>query len=144
MTGFLVLPICVICINNQHYLESVLGTYNVNFLSASASRSDQLTALQAEKEFDVLIVGGGVTGCGVALDSTLRGTCVIPLYSSKVCVLIFALSPSSPSVPPSLFSPLKVLTQRWWRSTISPQAPAAGAPSSSMEVCVIWRRLSLV
>ena len=29
--------------------------------------------LQSGKEYDVLVIGGGVTGCGVALDSTLRG-----------------------------------------------------------------------
>ena len=37
------------------------------------NRDEQLTALQSGKEYDVLIIGGGVTGCGVALDSTLRG-----------------------------------------------------------------------
>ena len=36
-------------------------------------RDEQLSALQSGKEYDVLIIGGGVTGCGVALDSTLRG-----------------------------------------------------------------------
>ena len=36
-------------------------------------RDEQLSALQSGKEYDVLVIGGGVTGCGVALDSTLRG-----------------------------------------------------------------------
>lgn len=36
-------------------------------------RDEQLAALQSGKEYDVLVIGGGVTGCGVALDSTLRG-----------------------------------------------------------------------
>ena len=36
-------------------------------------RAEQLTALQRDKEYDVLIIGGGVTGCGIALDSRLRG-----------------------------------------------------------------------
>ena len=40
------------------------------------SRDEQLTALQSGKVYDVLVIGGGVTGCGVALDSTLRGNFV--------------------------------------------------------------------
>lgn len=39
-------------------------------------RDEQLTALQSGKVYDVLVIGGGVTGCGVALDSTLRGNFV--------------------------------------------------------------------
>ena len=46
-------------------------------------RDEQLTALQSGKEYDVLVIGGGVTGCGIALDSTLRG---------KVLILVFAFS----------------------------------------------------
>jgi len=36
------------------------------------SRSAQLHALQ-EKHFDILVIGGGATGCGVALDAASRG-----------------------------------------------------------------------
>ena len=36
------------------------------------SRADQTKALKT-KEFDVLVVGGGATGCGVALDAVSRG-----------------------------------------------------------------------
>jgi glycerol-3-phosphate dehydrogenase len=35
-------------------------------------RSQALTALSAD-EFDVLVVGGGITGAGVALDAASRG-----------------------------------------------------------------------
>src|SRR2546428_8482999 len=38
----------------------------------SFARTDALARLQQE-EFDVLIVGGGITGCGVALDAAARG-----------------------------------------------------------------------
>ena len=38
----------------------------------SFDRADALTRLEHE-EFDVLIVGGGITGCGVALDAASRG-----------------------------------------------------------------------
>lgn len=37
------------------------------------SRADQLKALQETPEYDVLIIGGGATGAGVALDSATRG-----------------------------------------------------------------------
>lgn len=37
------------------------------------SREAQLKALECTKEFDVLVIGGGATGCGVALDSISRG-----------------------------------------------------------------------
>lgn len=37
------------------------------------SRAEQLTSLQSGEEFDVLIIGGGATGAGCALDSTTRG-----------------------------------------------------------------------
>jgi len=36
------------------------------------TRAQQLTALRS-KNFDVLVVGGGATGCGVALDAVSRG-----------------------------------------------------------------------
>src|SRR5438045_7042454 len=38
----------------------------------SFARADALARLESE-EFDVLIVGGGITGCGVALDAACRG-----------------------------------------------------------------------
>ncbi|NWR42344.1 GPDM protein, partial [Regulus satrapa] len=37
------------------------------------SREQQLEALQAGGEFDVLVIGGGATGCGCALDAATRG-----------------------------------------------------------------------
>lgn len=36
-------------------------------------RSEQLLALQSGEEFDVLIIGGGATGAGCALDAVTRG-----------------------------------------------------------------------
>lgn len=36
-------------------------------------RSEQLTALQSGEEYDVLIIGGGATGAGCALDACTRG-----------------------------------------------------------------------
>jgi glycerol-3-phosphate dehydrogenase len=36
-------------------------------------RPEQIKALQSGEEFDVLIIGGGATGAGCALDSCTRG-----------------------------------------------------------------------
>ncbi|XP_064306987.1 glycerol-3-phosphate dehydrogenase, mitochondrial [Phalacrocorax carbo] len=37
------------------------------------TREQQLLALQTTSEFDVLVIGGGATGCGCALDAVTRG-----------------------------------------------------------------------
>lgn len=37
------------------------------------TRNQHLEALQS-KEFDILVIGGGATGCGVALDAVTRGS----------------------------------------------------------------------
>lgn len=37
------------------------------------SREAQLLTLQNTSEFDVLVIGGGATGCGCALDAVTRG-----------------------------------------------------------------------
>lgn len=39
-------------------------------------RPEQLKRLQAGQEFDMLVIGGGATGCGVALDASTRGLSV--------------------------------------------------------------------
>lgn len=36
-------------------------------------RNEQVTKLQSGEEFDVLIIGGGATGAGCALDAVTRG-----------------------------------------------------------------------
>jgi glycerol-3-phosphate dehydrogenase len=38
-----------------------------------SSRDEQLAKLQEGKEFDLLVVGGGATGAGIALDAATRG-----------------------------------------------------------------------
>ena len=37
-------------------------------------RATMLAQLR-EREFDLLVVGGGITGCGIAFDATTRGIC---------------------------------------------------------------------
>lgn len=47
---------------------------NANFVPTPLpTRNEQLKALQSVKDFDILVIGGGATGSGVALDSISRG-----------------------------------------------------------------------
>lgn len=43
--------------------------------SATAARADLVAAL-ARRQFDLLVIGGGITGCGIARDAALRGLSV--------------------------------------------------------------------
>ena len=43
--------------------------------ASTSSRSERFAALAA-REFDVLVIGGGITGCGIARDAALRGLSV--------------------------------------------------------------------
>jgi len=45
------------------------------------SRAESLTALATAEPFDLAIIGGGATGCGVALDAAARGFSVVLLES---------------------------------------------------------------
>ncbi|MES2960062.1 MAG: glycerol-3-phosphate dehydrogenase/oxidase [Pseudomonadota bacterium] len=47
--------------------------------AASTARAQALAAAQGAREFDVAVIGGGATGCGVALDAAARGFSVILL-----------------------------------------------------------------
>ena len=44
------------------------------FFQPAYCRSDQIVSLQSGEEYDVLVIGGGATGTGVALDAVTRGT----------------------------------------------------------------------
>ena len=37
------------------------------------TRADMMERMKEVGEYDVLVVGGGATGCGVALDAAMRG-----------------------------------------------------------------------
>ena len=72
----------------QHKQSPVLAVENQLKLSQGPlpMRCHQILALQ-EKEFDVLVIGGGATGSGVALDAVSRGQ--TPRISYKrVCVCV--------------------------------------------------------
>ena len=36
-------------------------------------RNELLSSIKSGNEYDVLVIGGGATGCGVALDACTRG-----------------------------------------------------------------------
>ncbi|XP_033127941.1 glycerol-3-phosphate dehydrogenase, mitochondrial-like [Anneissia japonica] len=46
---------------------------DANSQSTLPTREQQVQALQNTHEYDVLVIGGGATGCGVALDAATRG-----------------------------------------------------------------------
>ncbi len=43
------------------------------------SRTDMLAKLQQAEEYDLIIIGGGITGCGVAYEAAARGASVLVL-----------------------------------------------------------------
>ena len=56
--------------NNGHVLAAALQQeYSTAPLR---TRAQQLESLEKD-EFDILVVGGGATGCGVCLDAASRG-----------------------------------------------------------------------
>lgn len=55
-------------------LHAAVTSDRDSYLKPLPTRSELISKLQdKETEFDVLVVGGGATGCGVALDSQTRG-----------------------------------------------------------------------
>ena len=45
-------------------------------MSAAADRTERLAALKSGRIFDLLVIGGGATGCGIAVDAASRGLSV--------------------------------------------------------------------
>lgn len=58
----------------------------VNKLNFSSSNKKSLLKEMAAVEFDVLVIGGGITGCGIALDTVTRGlkTALAPLATASL------------------------------------------------------------
>lgn len=54
-------------------LQSVQAAEEANYAYAPLPSRQQLLDNLAAQEYDILVVGGGATGCGVALDSVSRG-----------------------------------------------------------------------
>lgn len=46
-------------------------------------RSEQVSTLQSGEEYDVIVIGGGATGAGCALDAITRGICIRSLFSTS-------------------------------------------------------------
>ena len=66
--------LCVCLCHSQARLAHVAAEAELKapFADELPSRQAQLAALQNTEEFDVLIVGGGATGAGCALDAVTR------------------------------------------------------------------------
>ncbi|KAF1768283.1 hypothetical protein GCK72_000095 [Caenorhabditis remanei] len=60
-------------ITSEQFTADRLAELNKRAPSALPTRKDILTSLNKGDEFDVLIIGGGATGAGVALDAQTRG-----------------------------------------------------------------------
>ena len=55
------------------FLSIKKGVIIVNKLNFSSLNKKSLLKEMAAEEFDVLVIGGGITGCGIALDTATRG-----------------------------------------------------------------------
>ncbi|ROL41773.1 Glycerol-3-phosphate dehydrogenase, mitochondrial [Anabarilius grahami] len=60
------------CVQARLAYVEAQGELKVPFKDAIPTRAEQLSALQNTEEFDVLVVGGGATGSGCALDAVTR------------------------------------------------------------------------
>lgn len=56
--------------------KAVVSTEAIPFTTPIPTRSEQLKRLQSNEPFDVLVIGGGATGAGAALDAASRGLSV--------------------------------------------------------------------
>ncbi|KAJ7422910.1 Glycerol-3-phosphate dehydrogenase, mitochondrial [Willisornis vidua] len=59
--------------NKHGALVQVEAAEDVPVKNHLPTREQQILALQTTTEFDVLVIGGGATGCGCALDAATRG-----------------------------------------------------------------------
>lgn len=71
------------------YVEAQ-GELKVPFKDALPTREEQLSTLRNTEEFDVLVVGGGATGSGCALDAVTRSMYFLSFVifiDFKICLL---------------------------------------------------------
>ena len=90
----MILKCSQLCSRRALHSQTVYRLSNRAMKSASEtfkipSRSAILNGLQSGEEYDVLIIGGGATGAGAALDAKLRGLKVACVeredFSCKLC-----------------------------------------------------------
>ena len=96
--------------------------------SAMKTRAEQVKALKSGEQFDVIIIGGGCTGAGAALDATTRGlktACTEPLTPYLPLALALGLAPAV-TVAVTL-----ALIRLALSAATSRTRPRAGVPSSS-------------
>lgn len=60
------------CVQARLAYVEAQGELKVPFKDALPTREEQLSSLRNTEEFDILVVGGGATGSGCALDAVTR------------------------------------------------------------------------
>ena len=60
------------CVRRKYVVSALFVLKGEGFIFPFG-RDEQLASLQSGQEYDILVIGGGITGCGVALDSISRG-----------------------------------------------------------------------
>ncbi|HET8851532.1 MAG TPA: FAD-dependent oxidoreductase [Ktedonobacteraceae bacterium] len=89
---------------------------------SSTERTHNLSILARER-FDVLVIGGGVTGAGVALDAAARGYKV-----ALVEKVDFASGTSSKALSTMMRKPMTLVSR--WRSSVPPPSTALPLPTT--------------
>jgi len=130
------------------------------------SRQEQIDRLNSGEEFDILVVGGGATGAGVAFEATMRGLTVACVEqedfasgtSSKSTKLLWAgsrylvkglvklFSPSSLSNPSAAFSDflgtwhmvMGCFTERTYMLTMNPHITSWLPIAVPLDKWIIW------
>lgn len=78
----------------QNSLLTVNAAENVAVVRPNVplpSRTVHTNSLKYTPEFDVLVIGGGATGCGVALDAITRGMDIFRNYTLSCPVSLYNL-----------------------------------------------------
>lgn len=70
------------CVQARLAYVEAQGELKVPFKDALPTREEQLSSLRNTEEFDILVVGGGATGSGCALDAVTRSMC---FFLTKFC-----------------------------------------------------------
>ena len=60
-------------IQHEYYIRTLSLSHTHTHTHTHTHRAQQVADLKSGKEYDFLIIGGGATGCGIALDTITRG-----------------------------------------------------------------------
>lgn len=80
------------CVQARLAYVEAQGELKVPFKDALPTREEQLSSLRNTEEFDILVVGGGATGSGCALDAVTRSMCFFLTKFCNITLLILTAS----------------------------------------------------